>query len=61
MLFISQLKLFSFLLFLNLCLVFFGYVDKRLDKKAKVNFKFYGVINWEQNNYNVHITQYTKR
>ena len=28
---------------------------KRLDKKTKVNFKIYDVINWEINNYNTHI------
>ena len=30
---------------------FFGLVEKRLDRKAKVNFKFYDVLNWETSNY----------
>ena len=34
---------------------FFDLVVKRLDKKAKVNFKIYNVMNWETNNYNTHI------
>ena len=32
----------------------FGHEDKRLDQKAKVNFKIFDVINWETNNYNTH-------
>ena len=28
-----------------------GYVEKRLDKKAKVNFKIYNVTDWTINNY----------
>ena len=32
---------------------FFGHVEKRLDKKAKVNFKFYDVTDWTVNNYNI--------
>ena len=39
MLFISPGKLFSCLRYLNFCLDIFGQVGKRLDKKAKVNFK----------------------
>ena len=31
------------------------------DKKAKVNFKFYDITNWETNNYNTHIAQYLKK
>ena len=30
----------------------FGYVEKRLDKKAMVNFKIYDVRDWTTNNYN---------
>ena len=37
---------------------FFGHVEKRLDKKAKVNFKTYDVISGETNYYNTHIVQY---
>ena len=39
----------------------FGYVEKRLDKKAMVNFKIYYVTEWTTNNYNTHITQYLKK
>ena len=38
---------FLFLRHLNFCPDFFDQVRKRLDKKAKINFKIYGVINWE--------------
>ena len=27
----------------------FGYVEKRLDEKAKVNFKIYDVLDWTTN------------
>lgn len=30
---------------------FFGYVEKQLDKKIKVNSKIYDVIDWTSNNY----------
>ena len=33
----------------------FGYVEKRLNKKAKVNFKIYHVTAWTANNCNAHI------
>ena len=33
----------------------FGYVEKRLDKIAKVNFKIYDVTDWTANNYNTYI------
>ena len=36
---------------------FFGYVGKRRDKKAKVNFKIYDVIDKKTNNYNTYTTQ----
>ena len=35
-----------------------GHVVKRLDKKDKVNFKFYEVTAWLTNNCNTHIAQY---
>ena len=41
MLFISPQKLFSFSRYLT-----FGHVAKRIDKKDKVNFKFYDVTAW---------------
>ena len=52
---------FSSLRNLNFCPDFFGHVEKRLDKKAKVNFTIYNVINWETNNYNTLAAQYLKK
>ena len=40
---------------------FFPCVEKRYDKKAKVNFKNYGVTAWETNNYNADIIQDPKK
>ena len=34
----------------------FVYVEKRLDKKADVNFKIYDVIDWVTNNYNIYFS-----
>ena len=48
------LKIFPFLSRL------FGYVEKRLDKIAMVNFKVYDVTDWTTHNYNTHIAQYLK-
>ena len=39
----------------------FGCVEKRLDKKAMVNFKISDVTDWTTNNYSRHITQYINR
>ena len=39
----------------------FGYVEKRLHKKAKVNFKVYDVTDSTTNNYNTYISQYLKK
>ena len=39
----------------------FGHVVKRLDKKDKVNFKFYDVTAWLTNNCNTHILQYLEK
>ena len=36
-------------------------IEKRLDKKTKVNFKIYDVTEWLTTNYNIHITQYLKK
>ena len=36
----------------------FGHVEKRLDKKVKINFKIYDVTDWTTNNYNTHIAKY---
>ena len=49
------LKIFKFLSWL------FGHVAKRLDKKDKVNFKFYDVTAWLTNNCNTHIAQYLEK
>ena len=38
----------------------FGYVEKQLDKVAKVNFKIYDITDWTANNYNTHFGQYLK-
>ena len=58
--FISPGKLFSCLRYLNFCLDIFGQVGKRLDKKAKVNFKIYNVIIWVTNYYNTNIAKNLK-
>ena len=39
----------------------FDYVEKRLDKKVKVNFKFYYFTGWTTINYNTHTAQYLKK
>ena len=39
----------------------FGHVGKRLDEKAKVNFKIHDVTNWLTNNYNTLIERYLKK
>ena len=46
---LKTLFVFEIFTFLS-CL--FGYVKKRLDKKAKVNFKICDVANWTTSNYN---------
>ena len=35
-------------------------MEKRSDKKAKINFKIYDVAMWETNHDNIHIAQYLK-
>ena len=49
------LKIFKFLSWL------FGHAAKQLDKKDKVNFKFYDVTAWLVNNRNTDIAQYFKK
>ena len=39
----------------------FCHVGKRLDKKAKVNYKSYEIKDWTENNYNKHIAKYFKK
>ena len=46
---------------LNFCPDLFGYVEKRINKKAKVNLNIYGLTDWEINNYNTRIIQYLKK
>ena len=59
---------FYFMLKANVVLVIFkslfwlfGYVEKRFDKKAKVNFKICDVSDWTPNKYNTNIAQYVKK
>ena len=49
------LKIFDFLSSL------FCHVAKQLDKKDKVNFKFYDVTAWLTNNRNTHIAQHFEK
>ena len=49
------IKIFKFLS------VLFGYVVKRLGKKAKVNFKIYEATDWITNNCNTYVVQYLKK
>ena len=39
----------------------FGYVEKRVDKKAMVIFRIYDFTDWITNNCNTHIAQYFKK
>ena len=55
MLFVSPQKLFLFSRCLSFCL--FGHAAEQLDKKGKVNFKFYDVTGCLTNNCNIHIDQ----
>ena len=50
-----------FALEVSILLWIFGYVQKQLDRLAKVNFKIYGVANWIRNNNNMHIVRYLKK
>ena len=52
-----MLKAFFFLYMFTFLSWLFGYVEKRLDKKAKVKFKIYDVTGWTTNNCNTHIAQ----
>ena len=40
---------------------FIDHVGKRLDKKAKVDFKIYDVTNWTINNCNTDLARYLKK
>ena len=58
---IFRSKLFIVLEILTFFSWVFGYAEKRLDKKAMVNFKIFGVTGWATNIYNIHIAQYLKK
>ena len=60
MIFISSKKLYLFFRYWHFCPDLLGYVRKRLDNKAKVNFKIYCVTNWNTGNCNKHIARYLK-
>ena len=55
--FYFMLKTFFVLVIFLLLSLVFGYLKKRLDKKAIVNFKIYDVTDWTTNNDNTHIIQ----
>ena len=59
--FISSQKLFSFLRYLDFRPEFLIHAGKRLDERAKANFKLYDITDWETNNYNKHIAQHLKK
>ena len=47
--------------YIYIFVLLFGYVEKRLEKKAIVNFKTHDVKDWTTNNYNTHIAQYLQK
>ena len=51
----SFISLFSFVRYLDFCPDFFIQVGKRFGKKAKINFRIDGIINWYTNNCDTHI------
>ena len=55
----SPKELFSFWRHFNFCSDSFSHVEKQVVKKAKGNFKIYGIINWETNEYNIHTAHYS--
>ena len=59
---IFQLKIFFYpFKAFNFCPDFFGFVRKRLDKKAKVYLKICDVTTWIKSNNITHISQYLKK
>ena len=58
--FIWCYKLFSFW-DIYIFVLTFDYVEKRLDKKVKVNSKIYDVTDWTAYDYNTHIARYLKK
>ena len=55
------LKTFFILVVLTFLCYPFGYVEKELDKKAKVNFKISDVTDWTTNNYKPHTVSCLKK
>ena len=53
--FYFKLKALFFLEIFTFLSLAFDYVEKRLVKKAMVNFKIYDITDWTINNYNIHI------
>ena len=53
--------MFLFLSYLYFCPEFFGHVEKRLDRKAKVFFSKFMMPSTGNNNYNIHIAKYLKK
>ena len=58
--FYFTLKILFVLKIFKFCPDLLDHVGKFLDRKAKVNFRNYNVINWETNNYNTAIAKYLK-
>ena len=46
--------------FSSFCTDIFGHVERRRDKKDKVSFKVYDIINWETIDYNTHVAQISR-
>ena len=56
-----MLRAFFVIRLINFCPDFFDRVGKRLDKKAKINFKLYDVTDQTTKNYNTYIAKYLKK
>ena len=48
-------------LFVHIYILLFGYIEKRLDKQAEVNFKIRDYSDWTTSNYNTYIVQYLQK
>ena len=55
-----MLKELSVLQLLKFLSRLFDHAAKKLDNKAKVNFKVYDITTWETNNYNSHIAKISR-
>ena len=56
--FYITLKVLFFLKVFHFLIRIFGHVGKRLDNKAKINFKIYDVTYWNTNSYNKNIVRH---